>query len=305
MSAAIPHPYYPIFLPNKIESYPERVFGMIEKIQVLFQKLMGKWGATQKHNYSETVYMSPREWKIIKQRFRQDSFCLSHYQGASTLHRYGNYLCQETMKRSKVKKEIITIENSEMFAQLISAFGKCVCSTVRERFPRGPRLRRGMTQDQAVNNLNIHSHVNSLIELSGVNKENSEVNYSIRKSTRGVDMRYDPFSKKFTLAIRYSKFATTADIIKNFYSNNGDIEYDTSVRQPRNNPCPAINNPVPDVLNKEFEAYDTLFVVTQVNSDNVSCKVIEQSENHSQYLYDSVYNFDIVFVRNKINDYLQ
>ena len=106
------------------------------------------------------------------------------------------------------------IENADMLDQLIGAFGVCVCSTVREHFPKGQNNSRGAKQSQAIGNLRITSQVNSILELSFVTKENHDVEYSYRKTQSGVDLRYDFEIKKITVAVRYARLDSTDSFCK-------------------------------------------------------------------------------------------
>ena len=62
-----------------------------------------------------------------------------------------------------------------LLQQLIDAFGICVCSTVRSRFPRGPKVPGGTQTARSVKNLKTDSFVNSIIELSENNTSNQDV----------------------------------------------------------------------------------------------------------------------------------
>ena len=43
-TSAMTHPYYPIFHCNRVESYPDRVWSVIERVQSMFHKVMGRRG---------------------------------------------------------------------------------------------------------------------------------------------------------------------------------------------------------------------------------------------------------------------
>lgn len=291
-SSATAHPYFSLFDSSEVESYSERVWGVIEKVQALFLKAMGKTGVSQKLNYTETISMTVREWKIIKQRFNQDNFCFFSRKGNTTMYRYGKKLCQETIRNKNVTKEIITIENADMLQQLISAFGICVCSTVRKRFPPGAKVPSGRKNSQAVEQLKATNHVNSILVLSQVQTDNADIEYSYRKSTRGVDFRFDSTSRKFSLAVRYSMLDSTDDILKNFYSSIGsDPETDSS-------------NQENQLVGKEFEAHDCLFVVSRIiENNNIMCRVLES--DNDDYFWNDEYSFDLEFVTRKTNEYLE
>ena len=289
-NSTIPHPYYPIFHSNRVESYPDRVWGVIEKIQSMFHKVMGRRGDSQKLNYSESVNMSIREWIIIKRRFEQQDFCHFSHTGNSTSYRYGKNLSKETIKQSKVSKQVISVENSNMLNQLIRAFGTCVCSTVRSRWPCGRKISRGDTRSHAVQNLQKKKYINSVIGLSLIDTPNAEIEYVYRKKTIGVDFRYDPSLKKFTLAVRYAKIDSGDDIIRSFYSNIVlEENQEVSVEPP--------------IIGNDFEAHDCLFTVRRVNGNNAICRVSESGND--QYLYGIDYSLNLDFVRLKINEYLE
>ena len=187
------------------------------------------------------------------------------------------------------------IENADMLYQLIGAFGMCVCSTVRERFPKGQEFARGATQSQAIGNLKTTSHVNSILELSFVTKENNEVEYSYQKKQRGVDLRYDFEINRFTAAVWYVKLDSTDPILQDFYTN---LQYDDESPQERSQETSDIS-----LVGREFEVYESLFVVTNVHNGNVDCRVTES--DNTQYSNNSIHTFNIEFVQTKINEYLE
>ena len=57
------------------------------------------------------------------------------------------------------------------------------------------------------------------------------------------------------------------------------------------------------LVGREFEAYESLFVVNNVNNGNVDCQVTES--DNTQYSNNSIHTFNIEFVRTKINQYLE
>ena len=292
LTTAYSHPYYSIFAQNNnTESHAERLWGIIEKVQVMFLKTMGRRGESQKLNYTESVTLTQREWKMVKSRFHRGSCCLFQHKGNSTIYRYGINLCKETIRKKNQEREVIVIENSNMLQQLILAFGTCVVSTVRSRFPSGAKVRQGATQTQVVNKLKTTEYVNSLLELSLEEKDNCDVTHSYRKATRGVDFCYNFGAKKFTLAVRYSMLDADDDLIKSFYTNMAYAPQEEAVNQ---GPSPLVD--------KEFEAFQCLFQVTRVQADNVDCLVTE-SEN-TQYILGSTYIFSKKFVSDKHREYL-
>ena len=103
------------------------------------------------------------------------------------------------------------IENADILNQFIGAFGVCICSTVRERFPKSQTFSPGATQSQAISNLTATSYVNSILELSLVTKENHEAGYSYQKTQRGVDLWYN-FEKKNNLQQLFGMLSLTQQI---------------------------------------------------------------------------------------------
>ena len=289
-----PHPYFSIFDLNIAESYIARVWGLIEKVQHLILSTMRRRGDSQKLHYSESIALTGFEWKILKSRFHSDC-CFFQYEGNTTLHRYGRGLSQETVKRTHVQKEVILIENAAMLQELIDAFGTCVCSTVRSRFPRGPSL-RGTRVGHTVNNLKTDTFVNSFIELTLNDDSNESIEFNLRKKTRGVDIRYDFAARKLTVTVRYSKLKSTDTIIRSFYQ---DAIIEAAEPRPRSN-----QEAQHCLINSEFEAFNTLFVVTRIVQNNADCRVSEGGENEL-YFTGSSHTFTIAFVQQKVNEYLE
>ena len=64
VTSAVTHPYYSSFH-HTVEMYPSRVLGVIERVQNMLLKLMGRTGVAHKLNYMDHATMSS-EWKIIK-----------------------------------------------------------------------------------------------------------------------------------------------------------------------------------------------------------------------------------------------
>ena len=301
-------PYYSIFNSNQVEKYAERVWSVIELVQNLILKLMGKRGKSQKLNQSEKVSLSPREWEIIKLRFDKSSYCFFERPGVSTVHRYGTGLTQVTIWK-KSKKEIITVENRFMLAQLMDAFGVCVVSTVRERFPSGARLRLTDGFGEITRRLTSVDLLNSIMELHDHTVPNCDVQYAYRKRTRGIDFWYDPAARKLQLCIRYARVEADDGKVFDFYNGINLVE---GIRLPEaeNNAAPQQRddqNQVPRIREGEcFEAYNCFFQVRAiVGSDSVDCIVLERdNEADEQYELGSSFTFDNAFVSNKINDYL-
>ena len=236
--------------------------------------------------------MSIHEWIIIKRRSKKEDYCNFSRTGSSTLYRYGKKLCQETIKNSKVNKEVISVENANMLNQLILAFGTCVCSTVRNWWPCGIQVPSGASRSHTVKNLQMKKNMNSIIGLSLKVTPNEEISSSYQKKTIGVDFRFDPIIKKFTLAVRYEKNESGNDIVRTFYSNivlEENNEQEEQVQQ--------------SLVGRDFEAHDCLFTVRRVNSNHAICRVSESDNDNYDYGVD--YRLNLDFVKLKINEYLE
>ena len=199
------------------------------------------------------------------------------------------------MKRTHVQKEVILIENAAMLQELIDAFGTCVCSTVCSRFPCGPSL-RGTRVGHTVKNLKRDTFVNSFIELTLNDDSNESIEFNLRKKTRGVDIRYDFAARKLTVTVRYSKLKSTDTIIRSFYQ---DAIIEAAEPRPRSN-----QEAQHRLINSEFEAFNTLFVVTSIVQNNADCRVSEGGENEF-YFTGSSHTFTIAFAQQKVNEYLE
>ena len=178
-----------------------------------------------------------------------------------------------------------------MLKQLIGAFGTCVCSTVRERFPSCAKFPPGENQSKAVRNLKKKSYVNSILELSLVEKENHEVEYTYWKRHLGVYIRYYFELKKLTVIVCYAKLDSTDALLHDFYTN---IQYCEETQNERVHTS---------IIGKEFEAFECLFKVTNVNNEDVDCRVTES--DNLQYSDETIHTFNIEFVRLKIKEYLE
>ena len=296
ISSARSHPYFDIFDVDVAESYRSRVWDLIEKAQLLILSAMRRRGDGQKLHYRESISLSPFEWKILKSRF-DDDCCLHQYEGCSTLYRYGRGLSQETVKRVRVDKEVILVENALMLQQLINAFGTCICSTVRSRFPPGPKVSRGAGVGHSVKHLKTDSFVNSFIELTLNDISNANVEFNLRKKSRGVDIRYDFGARKLAVVVRYDKLKSTDVMIRSFYE---DVVIEAAEPQ-RPRPAPEDYS---HLINSEFEAFDSLFLVTSISENNLLCTVTEGAENEL-YVTGSSHTFTLAFVQQKINEYLE
>ena len=295
LESASPLPYFEIF-GGEVENHANRVWGVIERVQQMLLKAMGRRGKNQKLHYTESSVFTKNDWILVKSRFNKDIPCLFTYTGDSTVHRYGIGLSQETIKRRSIEKEIIVIENTEMLQQVISAFGTCACSTVRARFPKGPILTRGSKRGSTVKQLKKSDKVNSITKLSNNSTASEDVEYSSRRKERGFDFRYDFGSRKFSIAVRYNTVLSTDNIITSFY---GRIDYEQEHQNQENN----IQMISGVTVNSHFEAFDSLFIVVSITQNNVRCQVVEAGEDET-YNNESEHTFSIAFVRHKINEYL-
>ena len=280
------HPYFFAFPSSCVESYGERVWSVIERIQEALLKLMGCTGQHQKLNQRVRLHMSNRDWKIVKLRFDQATCCWFERTGSSTVHRYGNHLSQETVARKTTRKECILIENKEMFEQLIQAFGKCVVTTVRKRFPASKAI-------PPIQKLTSNDVLNSIICLNKVTTPNSDIEYRYRNDERGFEFRYEYETKKLFIYVRYEKTVASNEELYQFYG----------VHIPP--PTAQQNQNERSLVNESFEAYESVFIVISAQGNIVKCRVIDDNdETNSIYVNGSEHNFEIDFVRTKVTEYL-
>ena len=283
------HPYYSIFLSNRcVESYGERVWGVIERIQEVMLKLMSNKALNQKLNQRVRIHMSNRDWQLFKSRFDQSSYCWFERTGSATVHRYGNLLCQETIPSKQARKEYLLIENESMFDQFVDAFGVCVVSTVRKRFPT-------VKSTPPVSNLTSVDVLNSLICLKKVSTLNSEIEYKHRTSERGIIFRYEYHTSKLYIHVRYEKCDSTEREVFDFYGVH---------LQPIVAPARTQNEQHPSVQ-QSFEAFECIFEVIAVHENEARCKVVDDNDIlDTIYVLDSEHTFQTTFVIDKINEYL-
>ena len=266
---------------------------MIEKVQMLLLKMMGRTGDAQKLNQVENLYTSPGEWKIIKSRF-DESYCFYARTGSATIHRYCKNLRQETIRKTKAQREIILIENKDMFDQLIRAFGTCVCSTVRKIFlPSGTiPLTDGIGKgSQGVKSSDV---LNTLIVLDDVRTRNEDVQYNYWSSNRGVTFIYNVEKRLLSVRARYKDLKADQEQVAQYYTNLVSID---AVDRSEDDMIPV------GPINELFEAYECVFVVQEVRGNSTFCRVTERDIN-ANYLYqlNSVHTFNLEFVLSKINE---
>ena len=164
---------------------------MIEKVQGIFIKFTARTITDQKLRNSVNFYFTRYEWSPFKLQFNQDSFCLFKYTGCSTSRRYGWSLCQQTIKRRGVEKEVIVVDNKDMCTQLIALSGVCVDSTVSMRYPASAKIEAGSNISHALQRLKSAYVLNSLIVLGDVCIPNSEVEYKFLQLLPGADFSFD------------------------------------------------------------------------------------------------------------------
>ena len=286
--------YFSIFDDHRVESHADRIWGMIEKVQGMFLKLMGRTSQDQSLHNSSNCHFTRREWELLKSRFSQESMCFFKYTGFATARQYGPSLSQVTIKKKGVEKEVIVVANNAMFVQLIQAFGTCVASSVRKRFPTGdPRFGKGENVTFSRRSLKTNHVLNSLLILRNINVPNSDVQYKYRQTARGVDVCYNPFLKKITVYVRYQNLKAIDPHASLFYSNY-NVER-------------AVETRILVRVDSEFEAFNCLFLVVSVCPDNdeVSCRVVEEyGDNDNTYHVNSIHVFTTLFVSTKIREYL-
>ena len=163
-----------------------------------------------------------------------------------------------------VQKEVILIENAAMLQELIDTFGTYICSTVRSRFLRGPNF-RGTRVGHTVNNLKTDTYVNSFIELTLNDAANESIEFDLRKKTHSVDIWYNFAARKLTVTVWYSNIKSTDTIIRSFYQ---DVIIEAAESRPRSN-----QEAQHWLINSEFEAFDSLLLVTRIVQNNAHCRV--------------------------------
>ena len=125
-----------------------------------------------------------------------------------------------TVRRRGVIKEVTAISNKDMLLQLIAAFGVCVVSSVRKRFPAGQnRYQNGSKVLHSVQTLKKLDAMNSIIVLLEELTPSCQISYLFRRTTRGVDLRYEPYLKKLIVSICYIEMKSTDSQVASFYSN--------------------------------------------------------------------------------------
>lgn len=298
MSVTYSHPYYSIFSTDRVESYAERTWGMIEKIQNVLFKLMASRSGTQKLNQSIGIKCSHRDWEIIKKRFDKSNCCFYERSGVRNIHRYTRHLTQQTIKNPKGKKENIIIENKDMFDQLIRGFGSCVVSTVRRKFPSTNSRQRS----EATQNLQSTDDLNSILPVHLCTIPNSEKEYKYRSTDRGITFRFDVQAQKLQILVRYAKLNSTDPEVYNFYG----VALETRVVEPVvNDDANGMEESDQNrLIGQEFEAYDSNFSVVSLAANTVICHVTECDSIDSVYILDSRHSFEIDFVKQKIREYL-
>ena len=177
-----------------------------------------------------------------------------------------------------------------MLNQLIEGFGTSVCTCVRKRFPCGPKVTGGAKKNQPVSNLKNKTELNSLIPLTHVETPNDIIIYRYQKSMRSVDFCFDLETNKMTVTTRYCLLKSEDWIVKYFYVVS---EYEETPTRPQRQ-----NN----LIGKAFEAYDSNFEVTNTYL-TVICTLIESGS--AQYRDGTNHSFEVSFVRQKINQYLE
>ena len=176
-----------------------------------------------------------------------------------------------------------------MLEKFVSGFGRCVCSTVRVKFPSGA----GFTSQDVLN---------SVIVLQNEYTPNNEMRYVHRKDRRGIDFWYDIKLRKLHIVIQYSRVDADEGIVFSFYDSapleTGAREY----QQVQN----EVSRIIAAMVGQCFEAHNCFFdVVGTVGNDYVSCNVVKQDENtNDTYCVRSAFNFHNEFVLIKIKEYL-
>ena len=64
--------YFSIFKDNQVESHSEILWGMVEKVQTIFLKLMGRTSQAQALQNSSNCHFTVREWDLFKSHFKKE-----------------------------------------------------------------------------------------------------------------------------------------------------------------------------------------------------------------------------------------